>query len=97
MRKSRNSYGKGPKLAIALVREELKSRKMSMVLREIGINQNFLAVELNEPIAQLLQLKSDHDFLTYDRIVDEHANKIMNDRDSINQQVAAVLAKLGVD
>ena len=64
------------KLALLLIREELKSRKLATILLELGVKNCQLLPSLNEPIAEYLGLDTDEAFLEYDRLVDECTKEI---------------------
>lgn len=73
-----------------LLREELKSRRLACLLHEIGLNDSRYTVTLNEPIAQLLQLKTDKEFFEYDRLMDRHAKRLKGDEYSLIQEILTI-------
>lgn len=87
---------KNEKLLLHLLREELKSRRLSKLLSRIGINDSPFMVTLNEPIAQLLGLKTDDDFRWYDFAM-EHACRITDDQVSLTNEVETIARNFRID
>jgi hypothetical protein len=65
-----------PTLA-ALLREELKSRKLARIFRQLGVGEQCPWLpSFNEHIAQSLRLDTDESFRKYDALMEELAQEI---------------------
>ncbi|MEJ0055758.1 MAG: hypothetical protein WDN75_08960 [Bacteroidota bacterium] len=81
-------------IAIALLREELKSRKLAILLAQLGVSDCQLLPSLNEPIAECLGLDTDEAFLEYDRIMNECAEKVGSESGVISNGARSMLQKM---
>lgn len=84
------------KFLFQLIREELKSRKLTRLLGAMGVINSPYVVTLNEPIAQLLRLNTDEDFLKYDRIMDGCVKKFKNRHGFPDKEIRKIVEKFGL-
>jgi hypothetical protein len=97
MKKTTNTRTSGnsplnDRLAI-LLREELKSRKLSELLHQLGVEKCPWLPSLNEPIAECLGLNSDEAFLEYDKVIDGSV-KMLNNSGDLGETVRQIIGKL---
>lgn len=102
-----NSYSKIPQqpigdssgkedLLLCLIREKLKSRKLFYGLSKVGLDDCFLQVHLDFVIMDLLGMNdgTDETYAIYDAIVEKHARRIVDSKESIERQARKVYDKL---
>lgn len=79
-----------------LIREELKSHKLFSVLGKVGLNDCFFQVHLDFVIMDLLGMNdgTDETYAIYDAIVEKHASRIVDSKESIERQARKVYDKL---
>jgi len=84
------------RIPISLIREELKSRKLFYVLGKVGIDDCFFQVHLDFVIMDLLGMNdgTDETYAIYDAIVEKHARRIVDSKESIERQARKVYDKL---
>lgn len=81
---------------VFLIMEELKSRKLFYVLGKVGMDDCFFQVHLDFVIMDLLGMNdgTDETYAIYDAIVEQHARRIVDSKESIERQARKVYEKL---
>lgn len=82
--------------ALALIGEELKSRKFFNALHELGFEYSFFQPHLDHPILRSVGLDPGNDdiFDFYSDLMDKHSKLISAKNQSVNAQAEAVYAAL---
>jgi hypothetical protein len=83
-------------LALFLIREELKSRRFFNTLREAGIEDVYYQPQLDKAIFVILELEEDNEetFKGYTRIMEDHAMRIRQDSEVIQEEAVGAYEKL---
>jgi hypothetical protein len=83
-------------LLLALISEELKSRKFFGTLQQLGLDNAYYQPHLDAVIMQGLGLseESNETLDFYYAVMEEHAGKIGIKQESVTEQAEVVLAKL---
>lgn len=77
-----------------LLREELKSRKLALILHDLGVEEQCPWLPtLNEPIADCLGIRTDAEFQKYNMLMERFANQTHTVGD-ISTFVAAITKEL---
>ena len=76
-----------------LLLQELKSRKLSILLHQLGVEECLWLPSLNEPIAQYLGLKTDEEFREFDIMVDKCVKEI-SDASDLKPTVINLMSRL---
>lgn len=83
-------------LALFLIAEELKSRKLFLVLSKVGLDYSFYQPHLDTAILSCIGL--DHNshevFDSYDVLLDKYADKVKDDPKSLMKQALKVYGEL---
>lgn len=83
-------------LALPLIREELKSRKLFYIFGKVGMDDCFFQVHLDFVILDLMGMNdgTDETYAIYDKIVEWHARRIIDSKESIERHAQKVYEKL---
>lgn len=83
-------------VALYLIKEELKSRKLFHALHEVGLDDCYFQPHLDSLILRSIGLDdgSDETFMAYHTIVERRSRKIEADNDSIMKQALKVFNEL---
>jgi hypothetical protein len=83
-------------LALALIREELKSEKFFRALQKAGLHDCYYQPNLSKAILSLLEMDdgSDETIAFYCEIIERRSKKIEADNDSIMKQALRVYEEL---
>lgn len=83
-------------MALFLIREELKIRKLFSTLNEIGLSDCCYEPNLDNLILKLLDLNDgkDETFEVYCEIIDRRSRKINDDREKLMKQALKVYKEL---
>lgn len=83
-------------VALYLISEELKSRKLFQVLNEIGLNESYFQPQLDELILQSIGLdgESDEIFEAYTAIMEKRSGKINANRKMTHRQAMKAYLEL---
>lgn len=83
-------------LALFLIGEELKSRKLFYVLNKVGLEYSFYQPHLDEAILSCVGLdnESEEIFDTYYQVIEKRCVKIKDDQKSVMKQALKVYLKL---
>lgn len=86
----------GEALVLALLAEELKSRRFFNTLAEVGMDFSYYRPHLDEVILGLVGLNDEANdtFDFYCRVMDEHAGKIGIREETVREQAGMVYNKL---
>lgn len=81
---------------LALIREELKSRKLFHALHQVGIDDCYFQPHLDELILNSLGIEEHTDelFGRYDDILERHSRRISADRKSVRRHAVKVYEEL---
>jgi len=64
-------------LTLLFVRAELKSRRLGILLHQLGVEEQCPWLpSFNDIIAECLDIKTDEEFLKYDKMMEVHASHI---------------------
>ncbi len=85
--------------ALFLIKEELKSRKLFLALREAGLDDCYFQPHLDHLILRSVGLDESNDgtFRVYDNILEKRSKKIEADNDSIMKQSLKVYQELMIE
>ena len=83
-------------MALYLIREELKSRKLFHGLHTVGLDDCYVQPHLDSLILHAMNIDDDSDetFTIYDQIMDKRCRRIKADNDSIMKQALKVYHEL---
>jgi len=83
-------------VALCLIKEELKSRKLFHGLHTVGLDDCYFQPHLDLLILHSMNIddNSDETFLIYDKIMDKRSRKIRAGQDSIMKQALKVYHEL---
>lgn len=84
------------RLALFLIREELKSRKFFNGLRQVGLDYTYYQPHLDEAILNCVGLDSESDevFDLYYALIEKRCTKIREDETSVMKQALKVYVEL---
>lgn len=83
-------------MSLLLITEELKSRKLFYVLGKVGLDDCFFQVHLDFAIMDCLGMNdgTDETYAIYDAIVEKHARRIQDSKESIERHAQKVYQEL---
>jgi len=89
-------YPANAELVLFLIREELKCRKLFLILQKVGLDDCFYQANLDPLILSGIELNADSDeaFIEYCNIIDRHSKKIQANDTSVKKQALKAYEEL---